>query len=79
MEGKGIRGIEDAAAIFLSPLFLFSRSKRHWMWIEYRDGSESKIYTLHSNRGYDVKVKDDELLYMGRPIKEIQPSGLVDL
>lgn len=38
------------AALFVSPLFLFSPGKKHWLTIKYQSGSESAFVLLHLDK-----------------------------
>lgn len=47
-----------AAAVIVSPLFLFSHSKRHWMTVEYKEGAENKASLIRLDKSnYDAALK----------------------
>jgi hypothetical protein len=46
------------AAVFVDPLFLLSRSKRHWLTIEYVDGDQTKTALIRLDKGnYNKAIK----------------------
>ncbi len=47
-----------AAAVIVSPLFLFSKSKRHWMTVEYTVGAEKKTALIRLDKSnYEAALK----------------------